>query len=245
MTNDGKFKTHINEIIHSAKQISSWILRTFKSRLPVPMLTLWKSLVLPKLEYCSQLGNPWQAGDIQNLEMVQWTFIRKIKDLQHKTYWERLKRYKIYSLERRRERYQIIYVWKILENLVPNINESDGIKPVFLPRLGRLCFIKSKVSTAPASLQNMRHNFLATHGAILFNSIPKDLRNLSNCSVTSFKKQLDRYLSQLPDEPVIRGYTACNNVSNSIAKLSSTVKDFQVIKGRSGLQADIPLFTWM
>ena len=243
MTNDGKFKTHINETIQNAKKISSWILRTFKSCSPTPMLTLWKSLVLPKLEYCSQLWSPWQK-DIQNLEIVQWSFIRKINDHHLKTYWDRLKNYKIYSLERRRERYQIIYIWKILEHLVPNINESDGIKPIFFPRLGRLCFIKSKSSTAPVSLQNMRHHFLATHGAILFNSIPKNLRNMSNCPVTTFKRQLDRYLSIIPDEPDIHGYTACKNAtSNSIAKLSSTVRDFQLEEGRSGLQADISLFT--
>ena len=80
--------------------------------------------------------------------------------------------------------------------------------------------------------------------AILFNSIPKNLRNMSNCPVTTFKRQLDRYLSIIPDEPDIHGYTACKNAtSNSIAKLSSTVRDFQLEEGRSGLQADISLFT--
>ena len=33
-------------------------------------------------------------------------------------YWTCLDKMKIYSLERRRER--IIYVWKVLENMVPN-----------------------------------------------------------------------------------------------------------------------------
>ena len=90
----------------------------------------------------------------------------------------------------------------------------------------------------------MCHHFLATHGAILFNSIPKNLRNMSNCPVTTFKRQLDRYLSIIPDEPDIRSYTTCKNAtSNSLAKLCSTVRDFQLEEGRSGLQADISLFT--
>ena len=29
---------------------------------------------------------------------------------------------KLYSLQRRRDRYTIIYVWKILESIVPNLN---------------------------------------------------------------------------------------------------------------------------
>ena len=56
MTNDGTFKHHILQTIDSAKQQSSWVLRTFKTRAEIPMLTLWKSLVLPKLEYCSQFS---------------------------------------------------------------------------------------------------------------------------------------------------------------------------------------------
>ena len=191
------FKKHINEVIETAKKLTSWVLRTFHSRSSLTMITLWKSLVLPKIEYCSQLWNPWQSGDIQNLEMLQYNFIRKIKNHQHQSYWERLKNLKLYSLERRREWYQIIYVWKILENFVPNI--GDGIKSNHFPRLGRLCFIKAKITTASASLQTIRHNFLATRGAILFNSIPKSLRNMTNCSVGEFKSKSDSFLLKIPD----------------------------------------------
>ena len=110
MSNNCKFQIHMNTSILNARKLSSWILRTFKTRSPTPMLTLWKSLVLPKLEYCSQLWNPWLKGDIQNLEMVQWSFIKKIKDPE-KSYWSRLKKFKLYSLERRRERYTHLYMY--------------------------------------------------------------------------------------------------------------------------------------
>ena len=40
MTNDGTFKHHILQTIDSAKQQSSWVLRTFKTRAEIPMLTL-------------------------------------------------------------------------------------------------------------------------------------------------------------------------------------------------------------
>ena len=46
----------------------------------------------------------------------------------------------MYSLQRRRERYRIIYTWKILENLVPNINGCFKYKDH--PRLGRMCVSK-------------------------------------------------------------------------------------------------------
>ena len=35
------------------------------------MLTLLKSLVIPQLEYCCQLWNPWKAKDIQAIEAIQ------------------------------------------------------------------------------------------------------------------------------------------------------------------------------
>ena len=228
MSNDCKFKQHITDVVVNARKKSSWILRTFKTRAVIPMLTLWKSLVLPKLEYCSQLWNPWLKSEIQSLEMVQWSYIRKINH-HEKSYWSRLKAFNLYSLERRRERYIIIYTWKILENLVPNINQSDGLQPVSQPRLGRLCFVKARTGSTTA-LQTIRHNFLSTKGPILFNSLPKELRNLSGCPLLTFKNKLDKLLSSIPDEPCVLGATT-NAESNSIKH--------QI----HNQQADIRLFT--
>ena len=46
------------------------------------------------------------------------------------------------------------------------------------------------------------------HAAQLFNSLPEDIRNLTDCSIDTFKSQLDCYLHTIPDEPQITGYTA-------------------------------------
>ena len=46
---------------------------------------------------------------------------------------------KLYSLQRRRERYGIIYVWKIIKELVPN--RSDPITCSFSDRRGRACVV--------------------------------------------------------------------------------------------------------
>ena len=104
--------------------VRSWILRTFACRERDVMLTLWKSLVLPHLEYCSQLWSPSTIHQIQELESVQKNFLKKIKGLGALSYWEQLKTLKMYSLQRRRERYRIIYVWSILEGIVPNFSHT-------------------------------------------------------------------------------------------------------------------------
>ena len=86
--------------------------------------TLLKSLVIPLLEYCCQLWNPWKAKDIQAIETIQRTFTYKITEVQHLKNRERLHELKLYCFQRRRERYIIICKWKITQHTVPNI---DGI----------------------------------------------------------------------------------------------------------------------
>ena len=72
-----------------------------------------------------QLWNPSRKGDIQMLEQVQQNFIRKITGMEQLSYWEQLHALSMYSLERRRERYLIIYTWRITEGQVPNISEPN------------------------------------------------------------------------------------------------------------------------
>ena len=92
------------------------------------MLTLLKSLVIPLLEYCCQLWNQWKVKNIQALKAIQRTFTYKIIEVQRLNYWERLHELKLYSLQRRRERYIIIYIWKITQHMVPNIDGTMGHK---------------------------------------------------------------------------------------------------------------------
>ena len=53
MSNDASFKDHLDDIVTSANKLVGWICRTFMSRSSLDMLSLWKSLVLLKMEYCS------------------------------------------------------------------------------------------------------------------------------------------------------------------------------------------------
>ena len=77
--------------------------------LQLPMMTLFKSLVLPVMEYCCVAWSPDALEQVRKLESVQRYFTSKISDVSHLDYWERLKILGLYSLERRRERYAIIY----------------------------------------------------------------------------------------------------------------------------------------
>ena len=116
--------------------MAGWVLGVFRDRSARTMLTLLKTLVRPKLEYCSPLWSPCTPGDIQRLEDVQRYFTRKIEECQGMDYWERLQHLKLLSLQRRRERYMIIHAWKMRAGLAPTIpgftfyreEERDGRK---------------------------------------------------------------------------------------------------------------------
>ena len=90
------------------------------------MLTLLKFLLIPLPEYYCQLWNSRKSKDIQAIEAIQQTFAYKITEVQHLNYWERLHELKLYSLQRRRERYMIIYIWEITQHMVPNIEGTMG-----------------------------------------------------------------------------------------------------------------------
>ena len=219
ISNDCSFDTHIQKMIDSANKQASWILRTFACREPLPMLTLWKSLVQCKLDYCSQLWNPTKKGDIQKIEMVQRSFLRKIKGTQNLTYWEQLQKMRLYSQQRRRERYLITYVWKILEKQVPN-PAPHLIKSHSNPRLGRRCDIPP-MTTRQGHFHQLREGSIFVHGQRLFNVIPKHIRNMAKCKVDKFKGALDKWLEGVPDEPQIQGYTQCRRApTNSLIDMS-------------------------
>ena len=77
------------------------------------MLTLFKALVMSRLDYGCQLWSLYLIKHINMVEKVQRSFTRLISGMAGLSYTERLTVLKLYSLQRRREGYNIIYVWKI------------------------------------------------------------------------------------------------------------------------------------
>lgn len=131
------------------------------------------------------------------------------------SYWERLQYLDLYSLERRRERYIIIYVWRMLQGHVPNI----GITSADHGRRGILCDIPKL--TSRNRTQTLRDNSFSVKGPVLFNSVPNEIRALTGCKPEFFKNRLDKWLKTVPDQPRIPGYQAyCQSETNSITNMS-------------------------
>ena len=199
LSNDCTFKYHIEQKCKTAIKMTGWLLRTFDTRDPAYLMPLFKSLIISSLEYCCQLWSPHHICDIQQIENVQRMFTRRLIG-DNNDYWDRLKLLNIYSLQRRRERYMIIYIWKILEGHVPN--PDNQIIQIYNDRRGRRCGRKQLPKTN-AGIRTLLDNSIIHLGPKLFNCIPKDTRNLSGCRVETFKKHLDSFLKTVKDEPHI------------------------------------------
>ena len=51
-------------------------------------------------------------------------------------------------------------------------------------------------------VKSIRDNSFTVCGPRLFNSLPLHIRNLTDCSVDTFKHHLDAFLTCIPDEPL-------------------------------------------
>ena len=196
MSADCSFDYHIASLYKRCSSLAGWILRTFCTRNSHTMLTLYKSLVLSRLDNGSQLWSPFLQKDIDVIERIQRSFTKHISGMHEMPYKDRLSKLKMYSLQRRRERYIIIYIWKIVESSVPNL--TIPIETTVSDRRGRFC---NESHVVDGRIGTLAYNSFRWKAIRLFNCLPIELRNLSACSILTFKKKLDLHLSNICDDP--------------------------------------------
>ena len=196
---------HIRSITDKARQKASWVLSVFHTRSPANMLTLYKSMVRSMVEYCCPLWNPTKTSDIQELESVQKTFIARIAGMCDIHYWDCLIHLSLMSLQRRRERFIILHMWKLLNNITSN---DLNIQFVTRPRFGNLAIIPSARKNSTAANQSLFDNSFAVQGPKLWNAIPYHLNVIQD--LQQFKDRLTKFMFSLPDKPPVRGYSTPN-----------------------------------
>ena len=194
LSDDASFNEQIEKVCKKARQKSGWIFRTFYCRRPIFLKQMFKSLVQPHIDYCSQLWMPPEGANMVKIEKVLRDFSRRVPGIRELCYWERLKSMGMNSMQRRLERYRIIYIWKIMEGLVPNcgLNWSSSEE-----RRGRLCEVPKLRGNK--EVQKCRRQSFQMAGPKLWISLPKYVRNVKNCGIEQFKEALDNFLSKVPD----------------------------------------------
>ena len=209
------WRYNINILTTNATNFANWILRTIKSREPDVMLQMYKSYVLSRLEYNSPVWHPMLICDTIKVEAVQRTFTHKISGMEEKNYWERLSSLKLYSLQRRRERFIFLHMFKIFTNLSPNNYNLHFHNHI---RLGPQCS-RPNYKCRTASTNTLRFNSFTCIGARIFNIMPRHIKDAP--SLDTCKRRLDNLLQTLPDEPPIPGYRSTHG--NSLLEMARLI----------------------
>ena len=97
-----------------ANRMLGLLRRTFKTRSKPVLLKMYKSVVHPHLEYCSSVWSAYYKKDKELLEKIQHRFTRLFKELRQLTYAERLHVSGLWSLEERRNRTDLVEVYKMV-----------------------------------------------------------------------------------------------------------------------------------
>ena len=111
ISNDLKFEFHTLEACKNANKMLGMIKRTVVHKDPRILVSLYKSLVRPHLEYCCSAWEPHYQKDKDRLQKVQHCFSRMLQGMKELEYPERLKRLGLWTLEERRNHADLIEVF--------------------------------------------------------------------------------------------------------------------------------------
>lgn len=113
------FKSHISKKISKANSMLYLIKNSFKFLDKQIFTMLYKSLVRPHLEYVSPVWNPITSREIKKLEGVQRRATKMVPELTNLPYTERLKALNLPTLQYRRLRQDLIFIYNYVnQNLI-------------------------------------------------------------------------------------------------------------------------------
>jgi len=160
------------------------IRRTITNKTAEGMMTLYKSLVRPTLEYCLPVWKPFTKKDLDQIEKVQKRYTKMIEGCKKLGYEDRLIKLGITSLEDRQQRSDMIQVYQIL-------HDKNNIYPVnFLEKNERIGRGNSlKLFKKRSKLEICKHSF-AFRVTDRWNGLPDGVVLSSDASV--FKGNFDR-----------------------------------------------------
>ena len=179
-----------------ANQVLGQMARAVTLRDKVTWPRLYKTYVRPHLEYAVQSWNPWTQADKEVLEKVQARALRYMSGCEGSSYEERLKAANLTTLEARRERGDMIQVWKYLHHM-QDVDPAllFTLKQEVAVRTTRLSADEFALADKPASHDERRH-FFTVRVIRDWNSLPAEVKRSG--SVNTFKNNYDAYIKTRP-----------------------------------------------
>jgi hypothetical protein len=173
---------------NKGNQILGLIKRTFILKEKNVILSLYKALVRPHLEYCIQAWRPHLIKDINKLEKVQRRATRMIIECRGLSYEERLKILGLTTLETRRIRADMLEVFKILKGF-----EGISGDVFFRVECTRTRGHSMKLYKERVNKDVCKFSF-GNRVIDQWNNLPQEVINAK--SINSFKNRVDNYLSK-------------------------------------------------
>ena len=148
------------------------------------------------------------------------------------SYWDRLKKFRLFSAERRMERYKVTYIWKSLHGLVPSL----GLEWINGGSRKGWHLKYPKILAPEGRYRTLQRNSVHWEGIRIFNSLPSEIRLFSGTK-EAFKNTLDKYLELLPDQPEVDGMIPGG--LDLYQKASNSIADWPKVLG---IRDDFPMY---
>jgi hypothetical protein len=191
ISSDLTFEPHISKIVSKARQRTSTLFRGFLTRNLTTMRQAFITYIRPILEYNSLVWNPTYIHLIDLIENVQRTFTKRIPSLSSLQYSERLAILDLDLLELRRLRFDLVYYYKVLNNLT-HFNPSE-VFIIYSPSersRSALPYLQKPVKASKSFLSSLFYRSVDA-----WNALPIDLRfPMGTChfQAPTGQKPLDR-----------------------------------------------------
>ena len=160
---------------------------------------LYKALVRPRMEFAIQAWSPYLRKDIVKLEKVQRRATKLVPDIAHLSYEDRLVQLNMTTLEKRRERGDMIEVFKILNGLDKIITEGNFLRPEEIRNRQRTRGHKMKLFK-PQHRTWKRNQFFSSRVVNSWNKLPDKVVN--SRTVNAFKHNYDQTQSMTRRQPL-------------------------------------------
>lgn len=190
------FNSHIDKIVNKSFKLLGFILRVAKPfRRPLTYKLLYNSYVRSRLEFASAVWSPHYQVHIDRIERVQKKFIKALEFRTGGTYIDYVSsaaKHNFHTLSHRRSCNDILFLYKILNNLVDAPLLLNQINFRVPRRSERSCRGKALFSIAGSKTRHAQHSYIK-RACRLYNDKCMDA-DLFCSSLTGFKNTISSLL---------------------------------------------------
>ena len=185
ISTDLKVGSQCKQAFLKANRMLGVLKRTVINKTPGIMINFYKSLVRPHVEYCVSAWSPHYAKDKHLLERIQHRFTKLIPGIRHLPYADRLSKLNLWTFEERRNRADLIEVFKMAKNIssIPlssffELNTDSRTRGHSLKLVKHRCHLE------------MRRHFFSERVINRWNKLDQD--TVSASTINAFKSRLEK-----------------------------------------------------